>query len=84
VRVTERHRFPRPLAGRNGHGIHHVGDLSVHPDNHTVLEPGMIVSVEPMFGNAHGYYDLEDQYLVTKSGREALNPLAPEELPTIA
>jgi Xaa-Pro aminopeptidase len=83
VRVTDAYHFPRPLAGRNGHGIHNTGDLSVHPDNHTVLEPGMIISVEPMFGNRHGYYDLEDQYLVTETGREALHDLAPEELPVV-
>jgi Xaa-Pro aminopeptidase len=83
VRVTDRYRFPRPLAGRNGHGIHNTGDLSVHPDNHTVLEPGMILSVEPMFGNRYGYYDVEDQYLVTATGREPLHELAPEELPLI-
>ncbi len=84
VRTTDRLQFPRPRAGRNGHGIHNTGDISVHPDNHTVLEPGMIVSVEPMFGNRHGYYDLEDQYLVMATGREALHDLAPEELPVIS
>jgi hypothetical protein len=35
-------------------------------------------------GAEHGWYDLEDQYLVTETGREALNPLAPEELPVVA
>jgi len=83
VRVTDRHNFQRPLAGRNGHGIHNTGDISVHPDNHTVLEPGMIVSVEPMFGNRFGYYDLEDQYVVTPTGRDPLHELAPEEMPVI-
>ena len=43
----------------------------------------MIVSVEPMFGNRHGYYDLEDQYVVTSTGREPLHELAPEELPMV-
>ena len=84
VRVADHHRFPRPLAGRNGHGIHNTGDISVHPDNHTVLEAGMIVSVEPMFGNRYGYYDLEDQYLVTPTGREPLHELAPAEMPIIS
>ena len=55
----------------------------MHPDNHTVLEPGMLISVEPMFAAEHGFYDLEDQYLVTETGREALHELAPEMLPTI-
>jgi Xaa-Pro dipeptidase len=84
ARVEAKHGFPERLVGRVGHGIRNTGCLSVHPDNHTVLEPGMIISVEPMFGAEHGWYDLEDQYLVTETGREALNPLAPEELPVVA
>jgi len=55
----------------------------VHLDNHTMLEPGMILSVEPMFGNAHGFYDLEDQYVVTERGAEYLHEPAPEELPVV-
>ena len=65
-------------------GYRNTGGLSVHPDNHTVLEPGMVLSVEPMLNNEYGYYDLEDQYLVTQTGREPLHELAPEELPVIS
>jgi hypothetical protein len=36
-----------------------------------------------MFAADHGFYDLEDQYLVTDTGREALHDLAPETLPVI-
>ncbi len=36
-----------------------------------------------MFAATHGFYDLEDQYLVTETGREALHELAPEALPLI-
>jgi Xaa-Pro dipeptidase len=82
-RVERRHGLPETRSGRCGHGLRNTGGLSVHPDNHTVLEPGMVISVEPMLGNEHGYYDLEDQYLVTDSGREPLHELAPEELPVI-
>jgi Xaa-Pro dipeptidase len=70
-------------SGRRGHGLRNTGGLSVHPDNHTILEPGMIISVEPMFGNEYGFFDLEDQYLVTDAGRECLNEPAPEALPRI-
>ena len=83
TRVERRNGFPRATVGRTGHGLRNTGGLSVHPDNHTVLEPGMIISVEPMFANRYGFYDLEDQYLVTETGREALHELAPETLPTI-
>ncbi len=70
-------------SGRRGHGLRNTGGLSVHPDNHTVLEPGMILSVEPMFGNRHGFYDLEDQYVVTERGGECLHEPAPEALPVL-
>jgi Xaa-Pro aminopeptidase len=49
----------------------------------TVLEPGMVISVEPMFATGHGYFDLEDQYLVTEHGAECLHELAPERMPVI-
>jgi Xaa-Pro dipeptidase len=83
ARVEKRHGFPLREVGRIGHGLRNTGGLSVHPDNHTVLEPGMVISVEPMFAATHGFYDLEDQYLVTATGREALHELAPEALPVI-
>jgi Xaa-Pro aminopeptidase len=73
---------PRP-AGRCGHGYRNSGGLSVHPDNHTILEPGMVLSVEPMFVSAFGFFDLEDQYLVTDTGAEVLHKPAPEVLPTV-
>ena len=83
ARIEEKNGFPKRLVGRVGHGLRNTGGLSVHPDNHTVLEPGMIISVEPMFGNEYGWFDLEDQYVVTETGRQILNPIAPEELPLI-
>ena len=61
ARVERRHGFPLREVGRIGHGLRNTGGLSVHPDNHTVLEPGMVISVEPMFVALHGFYDLEDQ-----------------------
>jgi Xaa-Pro aminopeptidase len=82
-RVEQQFGLPETRSGRCGHGLRNTGGLSVHPDNHTVLEPGMVISVEPMLGNANGYYDLEDQYLVTETGRECLHEPAPEELPLV-
>jgi Xaa-Pro dipeptidase len=69
--------------GRVGHGLRNVGGLSVHPANETVLEPGMILSVEPMFPTIHGFFDLEDQYVVTEAGAEILHAPAPAELPRV-
>jgi len=83
ARVEKEHALPERPAGRVGHGLRNTSGLSVHPDNHTVLEPGMVFSCEPMFGNEHGFFDLEDQYLVTDTGYERLNPPAPESIPII-
>jgi Xaa-Pro aminopeptidase len=84
ARVEERHGLPQRLTGRVGHGLRNTGGLSVHPSNHTVLEPGMIISVEPMFAIEYGWFDLEDQYVVTEGGAEILHEPAPEQLPVIA
>ena len=53
----------------------------MHPDNHTVLEPNMVISVEPMFATDDGWFDLEDQYLVTATGREILHAPAMRRAP---
>jgi Xaa-Pro dipeptidase len=83
VVVEKKYGLAPGRSGRRGHGLRNTGGLSVHPDNHTVLEPGMILSVEPMFGNQHGFYDLEDQYVVTERGAECLHEPAPEALPVL-
>jgi Xaa-Pro aminopeptidase len=84
LRTADAHGMPAYKVGRMGHGYRNTGGLSVHPDNHTLLEPGMVISVEPMLGGDHGYFDLEDQYLVTETGAECLHEPAPERLPVIA
>lgn len=43
----------------------------------------MLFSCEPMFGNQWGFFDLEDQFLVTETGYEILHKRAPEQIPTI-
>ena len=83
VRVEEKHGMPERVAGRAGHGLRNTSGLSVHPDNHTVLEPGMLFSCEPMFCSEWGFFDLEDQFLVTETGYEILHKRAPEQIPTI-
>jgi len=83
IRIEEQHGLPRRLAGRLGHGLRNTGGLSVHPANQTVLEPGMIISVEPMFATEYGWFDLEDQFVVTESGREILHEPAPEHMASI-
>jgi Xaa-Pro aminopeptidase len=82
--LESRYGLPERRAGRIGHGLRNTGGLSIHPDCQTVLEPGMIISCEPMHAEPWGWFDLEDQYLVTEGGHERLNRPAPEEIPVIA
>ncbi len=83
ARMERRFGLPERVAGRVGHGLFNTGGISVHPDCHLVLEPGMIVSCEPMFANAWGWFDLEDQFVVTATGCEPLHRRAPETIPAI-
>jgi Xaa-Pro dipeptidase len=83
ARVEAHYGLPERQVGRIGHGLRNTGGLSIHPDCHTMLEPGMIISCEPMHAEPWGWFDLEDQYLVTETGRELLNRPAPEEIPVI-
>jgi Xaa-Pro aminopeptidase len=83
ARMEQRLGLPARLTGRIGHGLFNTGGISVHPDCHLVLEPGMIVSCEPIFANEWGWFDLEDQFVVTATGCEPLHRRAPETIPVI-
>ena len=79
--VERRHGRPERLTGRTGHGLRNVGGLSVFPGCDRVLEPGMVLSVEPLFSTEMGFFDLEDQYVVTDDGDLCLHDPAPETMP---
>lgn len=75
-------KFPFPissdlgaLAARIGHG---VGLTPVEPPNvaeyeNTVLEPGMILTIEPGVATEFGVFHVEQDVLVTESGHELLS-----------
>lgn len=83
IKVEQQHRRPQRQVGRVGHGLRNTGGLSVFPTNHTVLEPNMIISVEPMTSTEYGWITVEEQYLVTVAGAEILHEAAPERLPMV-
>lgn len=83
ARMERQFGLPQRLTGRVGHGLFNTGGISVHPDCDLILEPGMIVSCEPMFANEWGWFDLEDQFVVTETGCEPLHRRAPETVPAI-
>lgn len=75
-------RSMQPAMRFLGHGLglslHEEPFLAAHTD--TVLEPGMVFAIEPVFvDDGHGYH-LEDNILVTKDGHENLTKNFPREL----
>ena len=63
------------LAGRIGHGLGldltELPHLAEHDE--TILEPGMIVTVEPGIATADGTFHVEENVLVTAGGHEVLS-----------
>jgi Xaa-Pro aminopeptidase len=86
--ASEMQRFPFPitsdighLAARIGHG---VGLARVEPPNvadyeNTVLEPGMVITIEPGVATEFGVFHVEQNVLVTDAGHEILST-APTEI----
>jgi Xaa-Pro dipeptidase len=83
-------RFPitssiAALASRVGHGMGmnmtEPPHMSVH--DHTRLEPGMIITLEPGVATEYGTFHVEENVLVTEDGFEILSQ-CPRELRQIA
>ena len=96
-RIIEKEKYKRFYMHRTGHwlgmDVHDVGDYRID-DQSRMLEPGMIMTVEP--GLYLGPDDekvprrmrgigirIEDDVLVTKSGREVLTSAAPKSIDEI-
>ena len=63
------------LAGRIGHGLGLDVTELPHVAEHdpTVLEPGMVITVEPGVATAYGTFHVEENALVTEAGCEVLS-----------
>ena len=85
VNTSLLHAGLHPLdSGRIGHGL---GLQSTEPPDisladPTILEPGMVITVEPAIIRDHGIYQIEQNVVVTDSGRELLTRTS-HELRTI-
>lgn len=70
-------------ATRIGHGLglQLTEPPSVLPTSPVVLEPGMVLAIEPGIARPGGYFNVEENFLVTDQGAELLSsPSAPEIL----
>jgi Xaa-Pro aminopeptidase len=67
--------YTSDLAGRIGHGIGY--DITEPPhvseSDPTVLEAGMVISVEPGFATPYGLFHVEQNIVVTAEGHEILS-----------
>jgi Xaa-Pro aminopeptidase len=76
--------------GRMGHaiGLNLTEPPSVHPEDHTVIEAGMVLTTEPgiAYDTARGERRVmvhEENLVVTERGAELLSRRAPAEMPVI-
>lgn len=78
---SEKAGLPPKAAGRIGHGIglDTAEAPSVMKDDQTVLEPGIVITIEPGHLTKCGYFVLEEIVVVTEDGYRLLTDSSPEE-----
>ena len=69
--------------GRIGHGagLDLTEPPSIKLDDPAVIQPGMVLYVEPNFVTEEGHFILEEDVVVTRDGAEVLSARAPADLP---
>lgn len=72
-------------AGRIGHGLglDITEPPSINLTDETVIQPGMVLTMEPTSATDYGFFQLEENVVVTDTGRDLLTEPAPEELPVV-
>lgn len=73
-------------AGRLGHGLgmQLTEGLSISPRDHTVLEEGMVITLEPGIGTADGMMLVhEENIVIREGGAQILSPWANGPMPVI-
>ena len=72
-----------PEAGRLGHGLglQLTEGLSLIPDDHTELRPGMVLTLEPGLPTGEGRMRVhEENIVITETGAAYLSTPAPREI----
>jgi Xaa-Pro aminopeptidase len=77
--------LPFNPAGRVGHGLglDITEPPSINAVDPTVVEPGMVLTMEPTSATEFGFFQLEENVVITPDGPEVLTEPAPEELPVL-
>jgi Xaa-Pro aminopeptidase len=75
----------RARSGRMGHssGLDLAEPPSVAATDPTVLEPGMVLHIEPKMIRPDGFFQLEEVVVVTRHGCESLSRPSPPKLPIL-
>ena len=68
--------------GRFGHGIglYMPEPPSLHPDDSTPLDDGVVLCVEPAYLGATGNYVIEEEHVVSNGRLSRISPEAPRSL----
>jgi len=76
---------PGAVGVRIGHasGLDLVEKPDLGPNDNTIIQPGMILHVEPKLERDGGVYQCEEVFYVLENGIDFLAPLTPETLPII-
>jgi Xaa-Pro aminopeptidase len=67
----------------HGLGLDITEPPSINASDETVVRPGMVLTMEPTSATDYGFFQLEENVVVTDGGCEILTEPAPEELPVI-
>lgn len=77
--------LPFSATARLGHGLglDITEPPSINASDPTIIEPGMVLTMEPTSATNFGFFQLEENVVITPSGPELLTEPAPAELPVL-
>ena len=85
MKLCEEAGVPLDAHSRVGHGIglDITEPPSINLTDPTVIQPGMALTMEPTSSTDFGFFQLEENFIVTPDGTDVLTERAPEELPVM-
>jgi len=85
MKLCEEAGVPLDAHSRVGHGIglDITEPPSINLTDPTVIQAGMALTMEPTSSTDFGFFQLEENFIVTPDGTDVLTERAPEELPVM-